>query len=86
MDISFEVSKSQIDKVPAYFIRKQTTVNAERYITPDLKEFEIKILSAKEKLFLEQQLYQDLRDQIKGVIKRFRKQLELWQNWMYLHH
>ena len=67
----FEVSKSQIDKVPAYFIRKQTTVNAERYITPDLKEFEIKILSAKEKIvFLEQQLYQDLRDQIKGVIKK----------------
>lgn len=67
----FEVSKSQIDKVPAYFIRKQTTVNAERYITPDLKEFEIKILSAKEKIVsLEQQLYQDLRDQIKGVIKK----------------
>ena len=67
----FEVSKSQIDKVPAYFIRKQTTVNPERYITPDLKEFEIKILSAKEKIVsLEQQLYQDLRDQIKGVIKK----------------
>ena len=67
----FEVSKSQIDKVPAYFIRKQTTVIAERYITPDLKEFEIKILSAKEKIVsLEQQLYQDLRDQIKGVIKK----------------
>ena len=67
----FEVSKSQIDKVPAYFIRKQTTVNAERYITPELKEFEIKILSAKEKIVsLEQQLYQDLRDQIKGVIKK----------------
>ena len=67
----FEVSKSQIDKVPAYFIRKQTTVNAERYITPDLKEFEIKILSAKEKIVsLEQQLYQDLRNQIKGVIKK----------------
>ena len=66
----FEVSKAQIDKVPAYFIRKQTTVNAERYITPDLKEFEIKILSAKEKIVaLEQQLYQDLRNQIKGVIK-----------------
>ena len=66
----FEVSKAQIDKVPAYFIRKQTTVNTERYITPDLKEFEIKILSAKEKIVaLEQQLYQDLRNQIKGVIK-----------------
>ena len=67
----FEVSKAQVDKVPAYFIRKQTTVNAERYITPDLKEFEIKILSAKEKIVsLEQQLYQDLRNQIKGVIKK----------------
>ena len=40
-------------------------------ITPDLKEFEIKILSAKEKIVsLEQQLYQDLRNQIKGVIKK----------------
>ena len=70
----FEVSKAQVDKVPAYFIRKQTTVNAERYITPDLKEFEIKILSAKEKIVsLEQQLYQDLRNQIKGVIKKIQE-------------
>ena len=57
-------------QVPAYFIRKQTLANAERYITPELKEFEIKILSAKEKIVaLEQQLYQDLRMQVKQVVR-----------------
>lgn len=66
----FEVTRTHSHNVPAYFIRKQTLANAERYITPELKEFEIKILSAKEKIIaLEQQLYQDLRSKIKGVIK-----------------
>lgn len=65
----FEVTKSNVDQVPPYFIRKQTLTNAERYITPELKEFEIKILSAKEKIVaLEQKLYQDLRQQVKAVI------------------
>ena len=45
-----EVSKGSINLVPEYFIRKQTLVNAERYIVPELKEFENKILSAKEKI------------------------------------
>lgn len=44
-----EVSKGQVDKVPAEYRRRQTLKNAERYITPELKEWEDKILSAKER-------------------------------------
>ncbi|MFZ0391699.1 MAG: DNA mismatch repair protein MutS, partial [Calditrichia bacterium] len=46
----FEVTKAHQEKVPDYFIRKQTLVNAERYITPELKEYEEKILGAEEKI------------------------------------
>lgn len=45
----FEISNANKLPVPAYYVRKQTLVNAERYITPELKEFETKALSAKEK-------------------------------------
>jgi DNA mismatch repair protein MutS len=56
-----EVSNTHKDKVPADWIRKQTLVNAERYITPELKEYEDKILSAEDKIFtLEQKIFQDL--------------------------
>lgn len=66
----FEVTHANTEAVPDYFIRKQTLTNAERYITPELKEFEIKILSAKEKIIaLEQRLYQELREEIKQNIK-----------------
>jgi DNA mismatch repair protein MutS len=61
----FEVSKGQLEKVPAYFIRKQTLVNAERYITPELKEFEDKVLGAEEKrLALEYTLFCKIRSHI----------------------
>ncbi len=56
-----EVTNAHKDKVPADWIRKQTLVNAERYITPELKEYEDKILSAEEKIFaIEQRIYNDL--------------------------
>ena len=56
-----EVSNAHKNKVPADWIRKQTLVNAERYITPELKEYEEKILHAEEELFaLEQQIFTDL--------------------------
>lgn len=56
-----EVRNTHKDKVPPEWIRKQTLVNAERYITEELKEYESKILGAEEKIqVLEQQLYQDL--------------------------
>ena len=57
-----EVTNTHKDKVPEHFIRKQTLVNAERYITPELKEVEEKILSAEDKLkMLEYQLFEEIR-------------------------
>lgn len=57
-----EVTKLHQSKVPDTFIRKQTLVNAERYITPELKEIEEKILSAEEKIHsLEESLFHELR-------------------------
>ncbi|HEY5691215.1 MAG TPA: DNA mismatch repair protein MutS [Cyclobacteriaceae bacterium] len=56
-----EVSNAHKDKVPSEWIRKQTLVNAERYITEELKTYEEKILNAEEKLtVIEQKLFQDL--------------------------
>lgn len=56
-----EVRNTHKDKVPEDWIRKQTLVNAERYITPELKEYEEKILGAEEKILaLEQKIYNDL--------------------------
>ena len=56
-----EVRNTHKDKVPEEWIRKQTLVNAERYITEELKELEVKIISAREKIqLLEFQIYQDL--------------------------
>lgn len=62
-----EVSKGQISSVPDYFIRKQTLVNAERYIVPELKEFENKILGAKEKI---EQLEYYLFDQLRTLVRK----------------
>ncbi len=57
-----EVSKSNLAKAPDSFIRKQTLVNAERFITPELKSFEEKIFSAEEKIAaLEQTLYSEIK-------------------------
>ncbi|MCC5925955.1 MAG: DNA mismatch repair protein MutS [Bacteroidetes bacterium] len=56
-----EVTNSHKEKIPEYFIRKQTLVNAERYITPELKEIEEKILSAEERIVvLEARLFEEL--------------------------
>ena len=57
-----EISKNQAKSVPEHYIRKQTLVNAERYITGELKEFESKILSAEtERSALEYQIFMDVR-------------------------
>ena len=64
-----EVSKGQSSSVPPEFVRKQTLVNAERYIIPELKDFENKILSAKEKIeSLEYYLFNKIRDEIRKDI------------------
>ena len=62
-----EISKSFSDQVPASFVRKQTLANAERYITPELKDWENKILGANERLLvLERQLFEELLQRIAG--------------------
>jgi len=64
-----EVTHAHKDKVPLTWIRKQTLANAERYITPELKEYEEKILGAEEKiLVIEMELYQQLLQSIEPFI------------------
>ncbi len=64
-----EISKAQADKAPVEYIRRQTLKNAERYITPELKEFEDKVLSARERaLAREKTLYEELLDQLLEVL------------------
>src|SRR5438132_330752 len=59
-----EVTRSNLASVPAHYTRKQTTVGGERFITPELKEMEAKILGADERARqLEHQLFQKLRDE-----------------------
>ncbi|MRX48783.1 DNA mismatch repair protein MutS [Pedobacter sp. HX-22-1] len=65
-----EVSNTHKDKVPQEWIRKQTLVNAERYITPELKEYEDQILGAEEKIHvLETQLFNELLITVTEYIK-----------------
>ena len=65
-----EVRNSHKDKVPENWVRKQTLVNAERYITEELKEYEAKILGAEEKIVqIEQELFSKLVTWISDYIK-----------------
>ncbi|MFX0101911.1 MAG: DNA mismatch repair protein MutS, partial [Candidatus Hodarchaeota archaeon] len=60
-----EVSKSHIDKVPDSWTRKQTLVNAERYINPELKEMEEKILNAEERIFeIERDIFMEMKEKV----------------------
>ncbi|MGM0443554.1 MAG: DNA mismatch repair protein MutS [Fibrobacterota bacterium] len=60
-----EVSRANAEKVPDYFIRKQTLANAERFITPDLKEVEAKVLEAEDRMGdLEYELFVTLREDV----------------------
>ncbi|MCF0143388.1 MAG: DNA mismatch repair protein MutS, partial [Parasporobacterium sp.] len=69
-----EITNSFKDKVPERYIRKQTLVNAERYITEELKELEDTILGAEEKLFsLEYNIFTDIRDQVAAQVQRIQK-------------
>ncbi len=66
-----EVTNSFKDKVPYEYQRKQTLSNAERYITDELKELEIKILSSEEKaLQLEANLYNTIKEHLRSIIDR----------------
>ena len=69
-----EVSRSQASHVPASFERRQTLVNAERFISPELKSYEEKILTAEEKILeLEHIIFQNLRQEIAAEIKLIRQ-------------
>ncbi len=73
-----EVTNAHKDKVPETFIRKQTLVNAERYITPELKEWEDKILGAEEKINeLEYKLFQEIRSGVSGYIEPIQRNSRL---------
>jgi len=66
-----EVTNGQADKVPDDYRRRQTLKNAERYITPELKAFEDKALSARDRaLALEKTLYEGLLDELRHAIKQ----------------
>ena len=66
-----EVSKSFVGQVPDYYIRKQTLTNCERYITPELKELEEQVLTAKERLTaLEYQIFTQLREHLAAQAAR----------------
>ena len=68
-----ELTNAHRDKAPDYFIRKQTLKNAERFITPELKEYEEQVLSADEKAKeLEYQLFLQLRDQVHAAGSQLR--------------
>lgn len=73
-----EVTNSYKDQVPDDYIRKQTLTNAERYITPELKEVENDILGASEKLLaLELELYAELRDKVANELERLKNAAEI---------
>ena len=69
-----EVTKSNLHLVPDHYIRKQTLVNAERFITPELKEFETKVLGAEEAICqLEYRLFEEIRKRVSDETPRLQK-------------
>ena len=69
-----EVTNSFKDLVPDYYVRKQTLTNAERYITPELKELEDTIMGAEDRLVqLEYELFRMVREEISGNVRRIQK-------------
>lgn len=69
-----EVTKSNLHLVPEHYIRKQTLVNAERFITPELKEFENKVLGAREAICqLEYRLFEEIRKRVSDETPRLQK-------------
>ncbi|NLU50002.1 MAG: DNA mismatch repair protein MutS [Syntrophomonadaceae bacterium] len=66
-----EVTRANLDLVPPHYVRKQTLVNAERFITDELKNYEDKILGAREKLYaLEYEVFQGIREELARHIPR----------------
>ncbi|MGH7799478.1 MAG: DNA mismatch repair protein MutS [Thermodesulfobacteriota bacterium] len=73
-----EVTKPNLHLVPENYIRKQTLVNAERFVTPELKEYEEKILGAEEKILeLERDLFNEIRERVAKESERIRQTASL---------
>ena len=69
-----EVTNVNKDNIPQAYIRKQTLKNAERFITPELKEYETKVLTADERAMdLEYDLFIQIREQVSGFTARLQK-------------
>jgi DNA mismatch repair protein MutS len=69
-----EVTKPNLRLVPERYVRKQTLVNAERFVTPELKEYEEKILGAEDKILeLEMMLFREIREKVARECKRIRQ-------------
>ena len=69
-----EVTKSNLDKVPPHYHRKQTVANGERFITPELKEMEGKILGAEERsVKLEYEIFQGVREEVLGQLPKIQQ-------------
>jgi DNA mismatch repair protein MutS len=69
-----EVTKSNLDKVPPHYHRKQTVANGERFITPELKAMEGKILGAEERsLKLEYEIFQRVREEVLGQLPKIQQ-------------
>ncbi|MCK5076447.1 MAG: DNA mismatch repair protein MutS, partial [Calditrichia bacterium] len=88
-----DVTAVHKDKVPEDYIRKQTLTNSERYITPELKEYEEKILGAEEKIAeLEYELFQKIREEISKYISQIQKnsmliaRIDVYCNFAYIAH
>ena len=69
-----EVTKSNLDKVPPHYHRKQTVANGERFITPELKDMEGKILGAEERsVKLEYEIFQRVREEVLGQLPKIQQ-------------
>ena len=66
-----EVTKSNLDRVPEEYVRKQTLANAERFFTPELKEWEEKVFGAEDRILtLETELFGKVRQEVAGEVSR----------------
>lgn len=69
-----EVTKANLKNVPLDYVRKQTLVNAERFITPELKDYENRVLGAEERIKgLEYQLFEEIREKASGEVERVQR-------------
>ncbi len=74
MGYYIEVTKANLSQVPPDYYRKQTLVNSERFLTPELKEYEEKVLGAEEKIGqLENKLFMEVRDKVAAETRRLQK-------------